>query len=63
MKRTITISVDQLYRPSPGGIATYVRGLAAGLAIDLDVLVAEQIRGVCHCSLLPWAGSMYTPIR
>ncbi len=32
MKRTITISVDQLYRPQPGGIATYVRGLVRGLA-------------------------------
>ncbi len=32
MKRTITISVDQLYRAQPGGIGTYVRGLASGLA-------------------------------
>ncbi len=32
MKRTIAISVEQLYRPQPGGIATYVRGLASGLA-------------------------------
>lgn len=32
MKRTIAISVEQLYRPQPGGIATYVRGLTAGLA-------------------------------
>lgn len=32
MSRAITISVDQLYRPQPGGIATYVRGLAQGLA-------------------------------
>ena len=31
MKRTITISIEQLSRPQPGGIATYVRGLAAGL--------------------------------
>ena len=31
MKRTITISIEQLNRPQPGGIATYVRGLAAGL--------------------------------
>jgi glycosyltransferase involved in cell wall biosynthesis len=30
--RTITISIDQLFRPQPGGIATYVRGLAQGLA-------------------------------
>ena len=31
MRRTITISIEQLQRPQPGGIATYVRGLAAGL--------------------------------
>jgi glycosyltransferase involved in cell wall biosynthesis len=31
MMRTITISIEQLSRPQPGGIATYVRGLAAGL--------------------------------
>ena len=41
MKRTITISVDQLYRPQPGGIATYVRGLVRGLAVldgELDLV-------------------------
>jgi glycosyltransferase involved in cell wall biosynthesis len=42
VKRTIAISVEQLYRPQPGGIATYVRGLAAGLAAlddqSLDVV-------------------------
>ncbi len=38
VKRTIAISVDQLYRPQPGGIATYVRGLVRGLAaLDADV--------------------------
>jgi len=31
VKRTITISIEQLGRPQPGGIATYVRGLAIGL--------------------------------
>jgi glycosyltransferase involved in cell wall biosynthesis len=31
VKRTITISIEQLQRPQPGGIATYVRGLASGL--------------------------------
>jgi glycosyltransferase involved in cell wall biosynthesis len=31
VKRTITISIEQLRRPQPGGIATYVRGLAVGL--------------------------------
>jgi glycosyltransferase involved in cell wall biosynthesis len=39
---TLTISVEQLYRRQPGGIATYVHGLAAGLAHvappDLEVL-------------------------
>jgi glycosyltransferase involved in cell wall biosynthesis len=29
--RTITLSLDQFYRPQPGGIATYVRGLVKGL--------------------------------
>ena len=28
----ITISLDQLSRPQPGGIATYVRGLVGALA-------------------------------
>lgn len=32
MTGTLTISLDQLYRRQPGGIATYVHGLAAGLA-------------------------------
>jgi glycosyltransferase involved in cell wall biosynthesis len=32
VKRTITISIEQLSRPQPGGIATYVRGLVTGLA-------------------------------
>ena len=36
MKRTITISIEQLNRPQPGGIATYVRGLSAGLASLAD---------------------------
>jgi glycosyltransferase involved in cell wall biosynthesis len=36
VKRTITISIEQLNRPQPGGIATYVRGLAAGLASLAD---------------------------
>jgi glycosyltransferase involved in cell wall biosynthesis len=29
--RTVSISLDQFYRPQPGGIATYVRGLVSGL--------------------------------
>lgn len=32
MTRTLTLSVDQLYRPQPGGIGTYVRGLVQGLS-------------------------------
>jgi glycosyltransferase involved in cell wall biosynthesis len=36
VKRTITISVEQLSRPQPGGIATYVRGLATGLEALAD---------------------------
>jgi len=47
--RTIAISVDQLWRPQPGGIGTYVRGLARGLAAlgddDLDA-VGVAPRGV-----------------
>jgi glycosyltransferase involved in cell wall biosynthesis len=30
--RVVSITLDQFYRPQPGGIATYVRGLASGLA-------------------------------
>ena len=32
MTRTIALSLDQFYRPQPGGIGTYVRGLVRGLA-------------------------------
>ncbi|MFI5036043.1 MAG: glycosyltransferase [Acidimicrobiales bacterium] len=32
MRRVLALSIDQLFRPSPGGIATYVRGLVVGLA-------------------------------
>jgi glycosyltransferase involved in cell wall biosynthesis len=42
VRRTVTISIEQLQRPQPGGIATYVRGLAAGLHAlsdpELDVV-------------------------
>ncbi len=51
MKRTITISVDQLYRPSPGGIATYVRGLATGLAAVADAQL--HVRGVAPRGVPP----------
>lgn len=32
MARVLSITLDQFYRPQPGGIATYVRGLVNGLA-------------------------------
>ncbi len=59
MTRTIAISVEQLYveqlyRPQPGGIATYVRGLASGLAaLDDESLnvVGLAPRGVPHDGL------------
>ena len=39
----LAVSMDQLYRPQPGGIASYVRGLLQGLAaLDGD----WEIRGV-----------------
>jgi glycosyltransferase involved in cell wall biosynthesis len=41
MTRRIIVSVDQLYRPQPGGIGSYVRGLVEGLlSVDekLDVI-------------------------
>ena len=42
MRVRITLSVDQLYRAQPGGIGTYVRGLALGLASlgDPDMVVS-----------------------
>lgn len=36
MSPSVTLSIDQLYRPQPGGIGTYVRGLAQGLAALAD---------------------------
>ncbi|HQU26599.1 MAG TPA: glycosyltransferase [Acidimicrobiales bacterium] len=36
MTRTVAVTLDQLYRPQPGGIATYVHGLLAGLAEVAD---------------------------
>ncbi|MHB8379908.1 MAG: glycosyltransferase [Acidimicrobiales bacterium] len=40
MTRAVSISLDQFYRPQPGGIATYVRGLVRGLA----ALEGESLR-------------------
>jgi len=41
MSPRVTLSLDQLYRRQPGGIGTYVRGLAFGLAslTDLELTV------------------------
>jgi glycosyltransferase involved in cell wall biosynthesis len=35
--RVVSITLDQFYRPQPGGIATYVRGLVNGLASVNDL--------------------------
>ncbi len=47
MARTIVVALDQLARPQPGGVATYVRGLLGGLAevAPEDVLVGLVPRG------------------
>jgi glycosyltransferase involved in cell wall biosynthesis len=56
VRRTVTISIEQLQRPQPGGIATYVRGLAAGLDAlsdpDLEV-VGLGARGARPEATLP----------
>ncbi len=49
MRRVVALGIDQLYRPQPGGIGTYVRGLLEGLGElaaerELD-LVALAPRG------------------
>ena len=51
MTRTLTVSLDQLYRPSPGGIGTYVRGLVQGLAQLSDPtleVIGLTPRGAAH---------------
>jgi len=40
MSPRVTLSLDQLYRSQPGGIGTYVRGLAFGLASVADSQVS-----------------------
>ncbi len=57
---TIAISLDQLSRPQPGGIATYVRGLVGGLvALGRDDLVgltpakSELVDGVIAVRSVP----------
>jgi glycosyltransferase involved in cell wall biosynthesis len=42
--RAVSITLDQFYRPQPGGIATYVRGLVRGLAsLDDDSLTVTGV--------------------
>ena len=52
MKRTIAISIDQLYRDQPGGIGTYVRGLLYGLSqVTADEIVGIAPRGASPSNL------------
>jgi glycosyltransferase involved in cell wall biosynthesis len=47
--RTVSISLNQFYRPQPGGIATYVRGLVGGLVAlheDSLRLIGIEPRGL-----------------
>ena len=44
MSRSVVVSVDQLSRPQPGGIASYVRGLLRGLS-ELDEGIAVTALG------------------
>ena len=60
MTRTITLSIDQLFRPQPGGIATYVRGLAQGL-VSLDDSSLDVV-GVAPRGPVP-AGATDLPLR
>jgi glycosyltransferase involved in cell wall biosynthesis len=46
----LTISIDQLYRRQPGGIATYVRGLVAGLA---QVAPEVELLGLAPSGMVP----------
>jgi glycosyltransferase involved in cell wall biosynthesis len=49
--RTLTLGIDQLYRRQPGGIATYVRGLAVGLAQVADP--GLDVRGLAPRGPIP----------
>ncbi len=55
----ITISLDQLSRPQPGGIATYVRGLVGGLA----ALEAGQLIGLVASDSVDLGELAITPHR
>ncbi|HUX03488.1 MAG TPA: glycosyltransferase [Acidimicrobiales bacterium] len=51
MTRTLALTLDQFYRPQPGGVATYVRGLIQGLA-HLETSDVE-LRGVVPRGAVP----------
>jgi hypothetical protein len=54
MKRVLSLTLDQLYRPQPGGVGTYVRGLARGLSSLEDTsvrLVGVAPRGPASVAL------------
>ncbi len=55
MARTIVVALDQLARPQPGGVATYVRGLLGGLA---EVAPDDRLVG-----LVPRGGVSIPPAR
>jgi glycosyltransferase involved in cell wall biosynthesis len=58
--RILTLSIDQLFRPQPGGIATYVRGLAQGLASLDDPLL--EVFGLAPRGPLP-EGARNLPLQ
>ena len=71
MTATLTLSIDQLYRRQPGGIATYVRGLVVGLgqvAPEMELLglapsgpVPEDARALAlHVEVAPLPLSVLT---
>ena len=55
MTRIVVVALDQLARPQPGGVATYVRGLLGGLA---EVAPQDEIVG-----LVPRGGVSVAPAR
>jgi glycosyltransferase involved in cell wall biosynthesis len=57
VRRVVTVSVDQLYRAQPGGIATYVRGLLAGL----DALDDAQLEVVALAPRAPAPPELAAP--
>ena len=56
MRARVAISVDQLYRPQPGGIGSYVRGLVEGLvSVDQHVeVVGVAPRAPSMTASAPW---------